>query len=213
MKVTYPVDAMYEYYKQGATLRKVAEAYGLSEPSVARLFRDGGFEIRRQAARHPIKEMHECYKQGATLTEVGQRFGVSARYVGDLFRGAGLQVRSREETGAVRRAARPSASEMYGCYQQGASLKEVGRRFEVSEKQIRLLFHQAGLRVRSRADANALKKAKAPIEEMYEYYKQGATLREVAKRYGRSTTYVGRLFKERGLAVRLPGGHNPPAPG
>jgi DNA-binding transcriptional regulator LsrR (DeoR family) len=103
---------------------------------------------------------------------------------------------------SIAQTASPPVAEMYECYEQGASLAEVAQRFEVSASHVESLFHQAGMRIRSRSEAMTVRGTAVPVGEMYEYYKQGATLSEVAKRYGYSTAHVSRLFKARGFAVR-----------
>lgn len=69
-------------------------------------------------------------------------------------------------------------------------------------------FKRAGLATRSATQAAALKpKAKVsrrPVQEMYRHYQEGATMGEVAKKFGISLTYVSQLFKKAGLKARTP---------
>lgn len=53
----------------------------------------------------------------------------------------------------------PRARDMHAAYEEGSSLREVGRRFGVSAERVRQLFASNGLRTRSRDEARALKRA------------------------------------------------------
>ncbi len=70
--------------------------------------------------------------------------------------------------------------EMHELYQQGAMMKEVGKRFGISESRVSALFKRAGLQSRSpRPPAGGY-----PVGEMYETYQGGAAMDEVAKQFG-----------------------------
>jgi transposase len=88
--------------------------------------------------------------------------------------------------------------EMHELYQQGALMKDVGKRFGISESRVSALFKRAGLQSRHpRPPAGGY-----PVAEMYETYQGGAAMDEVAKQFGVSKPTISKLFKAAGLKTR-----------
>jgi transposase-like protein len=88
--------------------------------------------------------------------------------------------------------------EMHELYQQGAMMKDVGKRFGISESRVSALFKGAGLQSRApRPPAGGY-----PVGEMYETYQGGAAMDEVARQFGVSKPTISKLFKAAGLKAR-----------
>lgn len=150
---------MWRAYERGATMTAVASEFGISTSRVSELFKRYGFpterraqaEAARRAAR--TKEMWQAYEAGASLAEVGQQFGLSAVRVSQLFRAAGLKARPHGSPGRKRREGgekrRERALEMYALYLEGASLREVGQAFGLTEPRVLQIFQDAELPRRS----------------------------------------------------------------
>jgi AraC-like DNA-binding protein len=148
-----------------------------------------------------VREMHKLYELGSTLAEVGEEFGISGVKVGQIFKKAGLKARTYAQTVALARKGR--TQEMYELYEQGISLEQVGRDFGLTGSGVCHLFRQEGLKTRSRSATAALRrKGDTRAFQMYEHYKRGATLAEVAKEFGVSPSRVGQLFAQAGLKTR-----------
>jgi AraC-like DNA-binding protein len=147
--------------------------------------------------------MYAIYQQGATLKEVGQRYGISDRRVGELFKRAGLKTRpGSPEVDDAR------VQEMYELYQQGATLKGAGEPFGRSEGYVSACFKRAGLPTREKVGSGSQTRPRRsladgyPVNAMYATYQDGASLSQVAERFGVSKPVVSKLFKEAGLKTR-----------
>jgi len=88
--------------------------------------------------------------------------------------------------------------EMYELYQQGELMKEVGKRYGISESRVSALFKRAGLQSRDPRPPEG----GYPVGAMYEAYQGGAAMHEVAKQFGVSKPVVSKLFKVAGLKTR-----------
>jgi len=88
---------------------------------------------------------------------------------------------------------------MYGRHQAGATLKQVGEEFGVYAGTVSKLFKDAGLNVRVHRSATT---RIYPTQQMYALYEDGATLEEIARQHGISTTTVSHLFKRAGFKIR-----------
>lgn len=140
------VRKMYALYLKDATLRQVAEHFGVSPRRVARLFKQAKLKTRppgRREEDYPVQEMYARYQQGATLPQVGSEFGVAATRVSELFTRASLETRP----GGHHVKDYP-VKDMYAFYLAGATLRQVGDDFGLSPNSVNRLFKQAGLKTR-----------------------------------------------------------------
>jgi transposase-like protein len=171
-----------------------------------------------------VETMHQIYHEGVSLEAVGERFGLSSTAVALFFKKAGLGTRLSDAPTATYESD-PRAEAMYELYREGASLEEVGRRFDLSSAQVSLFFEKAGQTaprtVGHRSEAThdlgedtATRRASRtqpeappsgshahgarPIDqaaEMYELYESGATLEEIARRHGLTRDRVRLIFQ------------------
>jgi transposase len=200
------VGEMRTLYERGASLQEIGERFGLTGTHVQRLLNDPPPTPTPHTSKHPIRQMYALYQTGASLREVGEEFGMTGERVGQLLRKAGLKTRSSGETLALAR--RERVREMYELYRQGASLEGVGKEFGLSASGVQHLLSQERKKLRSRAQRTALqRKLDTRPQEMYELYRQGATLAEVATHFGVSHSRVGQLFAQAGLRTRRPAEH------
>jgi len=214
------VEEMHALYRNGASIHEVARRFDLSAPTVRKRFAEAGLHIRtpgearalRNALRdlHRVNEMHERYRAGATLTEIGQEFNLDPGRVSQLFRQAGVSV-STVATQARRRARglshrprpeRHPVQEMYALYETGASLREVGERYDLGGSYVAALFRRAGLKTRVK---NSSRLELPSVEAMHALYRRGASLDEVARRFRVGRQTVRRQFVDAGLHIRTPG--------
>jgi transposase len=75
---------------------EVAKQFGVSKPTISKLFKAAGLQTRPAVPpkdNRRLAEMYELYQRGATYHEVGEQFGIGGSRVGQLFSEAGLPAR------------------------------------------------------------------------------------------------------------------------
>lgn len=99
--------------------------------------------------------------------------------------------------GYVLRRLAPDTRAIIGLYEGGASLEEIGARFECAPSTIRRLLISNGIALRP---AVPKRKLDAVEEEVLEAFQSGADISSLAKRFDVSPETVARFFIDRGQA-------------
>jgi hypothetical protein len=100
---------------------------------------------------------------------------------------------------ALREWRRERVREMYELYEEGRTLEEVGRHFQVTRERVRQLFRQEGLKVRSVGETAALHRAQlrdSRRSEISQLYRSGRSAEEITAELGLSKAIVDEVLKE-----------------
>src|SRR4051812_365293 len=89
--------------------------------------------------------MWDRYSRGATLADVGQEFGIGAQRVSKLLHKYGFPM----ERAARRPRDAARAKAMHLLYQQGVTLDEVGRRYDLTGSRVSEIFFRHGFATRA----------------------------------------------------------------
>jgi hypothetical protein len=92
----------------------------------------------------------------------------------------------------------PRVEAMHQHYEEGATLEEVGERFGFSSTEVALFFKKAGLGMRLSDRPSAIYESDPRAEAMYEFYREGASLEQVGRRFSLSSAQVGLFFERAG---------------
>lgn len=117
---------------------------------------------------------------------------------------------TKKRRGNSNRASLP-AKRIISCYEAGESLKSIAEVYETSAATIRRLLEEYGVERRPAhhkfVPGQGIRPASkmTPAEKIISEYREGASLRALAKRYGISTRAVVRLMESRGEERRSSG--------
>jgi transposase len=82
-------------YEQQASVKELAQRFGIHRVTVTALLRRHGVELRRPGlALDDIPAAASLYRQGWSCARLGERFGVDAATVWRALRSAGVAMRS-----------------------------------------------------------------------------------------------------------------------
>lgn len=151
--------------------------------------------------------MWERYSRGATLAEVGEEFGVGLQQVSKLLHKHGFPM----ERAARRPRDAARAQAMHLLYQQGLTLEEVGRRYDLTGSRVSQIFRRYGISTRAdRSESQAWTRRReaglARAQQMHKLHMSGATLEQVGEQFGITGAAVRDALMRAGLPRRTPGG-------
>ena len=157
--------------------------------------------------KHEIeRQMVEAYREGATLQQVADRFGVSPGMVARTVRR--IAPEATRSKGPPPRLSSTEARQVVEAYREGATLQEVGDRFGVSgavvARAIRRIAPEA-----MRPKGHRPRLSSTEEWQLVEAYREGATLQEVADRFGVSGGVVARAIRRIAPEAMRPKGHRP----
>jgi hypothetical protein len=144
--------AMYRVYAEGASVAKVAKRFGRPERRLRALFHDCGLPMRKTGSRPHRLALPPSAEELPRAEEAPRERDATARLE--------AAEREKQERRAAKAAARleaamPRIRAMYGRYEAGATLWEVGRACGVSESRVGQLFQRAGCRRARGVDARS----------------------------------------------------------
>jgi transposase-like protein len=165
-------EAMYELYREGASLEEVGRRFGLSSAQVSLFFERAG----QTAPRTTEHRSDSTAELGAHAIATSLPSRSDSR----------LCARSALRADDARPVDR--TAEMYELYERGATLEEIARRHELTRDRVRLIFQRAPFKRHSDP-------TDAQFDEMYALYSEGATAQELSQQYGFSSSRIVRMFK------------------
>jgi Mor family transcriptional regulator len=93
-------------------------------------------------------------------------------------------------------------AELVDAYEAGATVEDLAERHGCSVTTIRSVLGDAGVALRARGPRSPLEGREADLAAEYE---GGATVRDLAARYGANQRTIRKVLAERGVAMRPPG--------
>jgi hypothetical protein len=182
--VAHPVEEMYALYERGATLKEVAEQFGIPGLRLGQIFRDAGLKIRspgRRVVAHPVEEMYALYEQGASLQEVGDGFGISGQRLGEIFGDAGLKTRSLAESAMVKAVlGRERAEEVVESFYRLKDVRLVALELEIARGTVRSVLGERLSQGEYRTIARKPAKKTYSDEELLGFLREASAGRENA---------------------------------
>ncbi|MEU3480872.1 hypothetical protein ACI2LO_30935 [Streptomyces sp. NPDC033754] len=206
-------------YREGSSVRAVAEELGVSKNTVQRQLppeeRRGAVDAARQRVKKRLEspeeeklrmEVNRLYRSGMSGAEVASAIGITTSMVWSRI--PQQQRRPRSEAGSLlgkRVAARLPEREIIQRYMAGESLTALGLRYGVHSSTIRRRIPQTVIRPRGPVSPTQRRgRLDLPDEEIRQRYRQGESAYSLAKAFAVSHTTV---------RLRIPGDEwrgNPP---
>ena len=93
-------------------------------------------------------------------------------------------------------------AEVAGAYRAGATILALAERYECSAASIRAVLEDQGVDMRTRGPRSPLAGRE---DEVAAAYREGATIRELAARFGANARTVSKVLADRGVGARRPG--------
>ena len=101
-------DELKRLYAEGLTVKQIAERFGYSPSSIAKLMRKYGLAIRTFGDYKRIdisrEKLEKLYAEGLTTEEIGQRLGYSQSIVYNRMREYGIPLRSAAESRRIKKS-------------------------------------------------------------------------------------------------------------
>lgn len=192
-------------YREGSSVRAVAEELGVSKNTVQRQLppeeRRGAVDAARQRVRNRLEspeeeklrlEVNRLYRSGMSGSEVASVLGMTASMVWSRI--PQQQRRPRSVAGSLigkRVAARLPEREIIRRYVAGESLTALGLRYGVHSSTIRRRIPQAVIRPRGPVSTTQRRgRLDLPDEEIRQRYRQGESAYSLAKVFAVSHTTI-----------------------
>lgn len=200
---------MYEEYKNGLSLEAVCRMHYYSNAAgLADRFRKLRLEVRpknkSKIAPEDMPRVVELRKQNMTYAEIGKLYNAHSTTVKNAFRRYGIPCIEVESAklAAKKEARCRETLEMYELYKQGKSAVEIGLKYGVLGVTVRTRFKEFGLPViiKPKRIYN-LRFIDDEIRTMYDEYKRGTSIRELADRNNCKTETIYARFSKLGLKV------------
>lgn len=178
-------------YENGWTVRRIARHLGFTYAGVRiRLVRDGVKIREERALKFDIGLLRELYvDKQMTATQTMRKMGASQGTFYRMVRQAGIALRARSKL---------DVNEITRLYvEEGWSLQEIARRFDVHRETIRYHLVKKGVTIR---EPLGYKLSPAKAEELYTVQK--LSLAKIAAATGASRSTVWRHLKQAGVPLR-----------
>jgi transposase-like protein len=95
-----------------------------------------------------------------------------------------------------------SEPELVAAYRAGATVEELAASHDCSVTTVRSVLEGEGLALRARGPRSPLEGREAELASAYE---AGATVRDLAERFGANQRTIRKVLAERGVTMRPPG--------
>ena len=198
-KLDLPINEIVKKWKRGSTKTELAIEYGISyftiNSRISEYYEKIGKPKRRQKIELPINEIIEKWKQGATQRELAKEYGVSVNTIGRRI------AEYHKKIGKPRPRPKPRMEllidEIVEKWKQGATQRELEKEYEISyftiNSRISEYYEKIG---KPRPRPKPKPRMELPIDEIVEKWKQGSTIKELAKEYGVSQTTINKRISE-----------------
>ena len=200
-KIDLPINEIVKKWKRGSTKTELAIEYGISYFTINSRISEYYEKIekpkRRQKIELPINEIIEKWKQGATQRELAKEYGVSVNTIGRRI------AEYHKKIGKPRPRPKPKPrmelliDEIVEKWKQGATQRELAKEYEISyftiNSRISEYYEKIG---KPRPRPKPKPRMELPIDEIVEKWKQGSTIKELAKEYGVSQTTINKRISE-----------------
>lgn len=124
----------------------------------------------------------------------------TAGEVRDILRNAGVNFTTKKKRQP--RLPQSELDRVAELFREGMSLRELAVKFgNRNENSIRQVIWRAGIRLNN-GKGSGTRISDEEVARMHAEYMAGATLAEIARRFGRSGGSIGELFRRRGLQIR-----------
>jgi Mor family transcriptional regulator len=157
-------------------------------------------------------QMAHQYQQGATMAEIGVAFGCSRQRVQQILVTLGVARRpAGRPIGTPRRVVTTAERQQLAAqYRAGASLRRLGREYQLGENQVRRLLEAQQLR-HDPAAAGAKRRCLTPAQEQeaVRRYQAGGTYPQLAEQFRCTTMTIWRTLRRCGVPPRRPGARGP----
>lgn len=179
------------------------------EPRKAAPKKNGGGVPNRGKVVARIEEVIRRYEDGETSTDIAADIGVTRKAIIHALNTRGIPIRpaTYNQKGQARLNMRVLSSEqvaeMATRYQAGESATRLGKEFGVSLSTAITSLRREGVAIRGAGSARAF--SPADDVEVGRLYSAGASLADLAAKYGVGTGPVTRAVKRAGVTLRRPG--------
>ena len=194
-------------YRDGQTIRKIAEVYQVSPTPVAAALRRCG-ELRRQREDYRWQptpdncaEVVRLWHEGLGIQKIGRQVGAGNNAVSRVLRDAGIKARYG---GGNRRFNKAQAAELAAENAAGVSLTELARRHDCSRAVISGTLRRIGAEIRIKGLHEPKFWTAERIEWLREQHEAGRSQASIAAEVGYSQTAIGTRLRKLGLIQPRP---------
>lgn len=142
--------------EEGYTIKAVAAELGVVHTTLRRFMREHHLSTRPSALRvrftpEQLEDIQQCYEAGETLTSLKRRYGCDVQTIRKQLMELGVPLRqqwNRHPEGS--KAHQLDVQQLVELYQQGETLEQLAKRFQVAVATVRSRLYEAGVELRSR---------------------------------------------------------------
>ena len=198
-KIDLPINEIVKKWKRGSTKTELAIEYGISyftiNSRISEYYEKIGKPKRRQKIELPINEIIEKWKQGATQRELAKEYGVSVNTIGrrisEYYENIGKSKPKRKTKIEL------PIDEIVEKWEKGVTQRELAKEYGVSVNTIGRRIAEYHKKIgKPRPRPKPKPRMELPIDEIVEKWKQGSTIKELAKEYGVSQTTINKRISE-----------------
>jgi hypothetical protein len=149
------------------------------------------------------QEIAARYQAGETLRQIGARYGFTATPVVASLARSGIASRSPADYGW--KPTPENAAEVERLWREGLGVQKIARTVGTRNGTISRVLADRGIETRFGGQNHRFKGSQ--VEVLAAEYEAGASLNELAARYGGSATVVGNTLRRHGMQLRDKGSH------
>lgn len=149
------------------------------------------------------REVAARYRAGETLRQIGARYGVTYRPVSASLARSGITLRAPADYGW--KPTPENTAEVERLWREGSGVQKIARTVGTRNNTISRVLSDRGIQARFGGQNRRFKGSQ--VETLAAEYRAGATLNELASRYGGSATVVRNALRRHGVQIRNKGNH------
>ena len=180
--------------QDGYTNSEIANIFCITASRIGQILRENGINSINKRylnfSSEDCRKIIDLYQQGISSVKIGGLFGCSRNPIVKVLRSNGIEIDTH-----LRKIPKSDYQKIIDMYNAGMTQQEIAKKYGCSKS----VVHNIMLQMNASVRPNGLTKEYA--EQMYELYRIGVRLSEIADIYGVNRHTVARVFKRNGFAT------------
>lgn len=189
------IDEIVKKYENGASTRKIAKEYGVSNTPIKKALKNRGVVLRiyhKDFSESQKTDMVKKYEDGSDMIEIGKDYGVTRTVVGRILKEGGIKIRRHKiPVEQIKRM----TEEYYG----GKELNELAKENDMATGDLWKLLKTNGVAMRAK------RKVVLSVEQRRDIagkYVAGTSTTGLGKEYGVTPTRICNILRAEGVEIR-----------
>lgn len=197
-------------YKQGYSIRRVADMFDVSYNMVWRILYSHGIKMREKNSKsdvwNHVSNIKKMYSEGRYLSEICDIFGVTSDTIRRILVESGVEIKKNYK---CKSEVWDHAKEIIDMYLDGLTMDKISNFFDVNLVTIKRILIDNDIKIRNAGYNGGRYKSEVwnSKEEILDLYKQGNSTEYIGNQFGVSRNTINSILnsiKERGVEINKP---------